>query len=141
MSTIESRRLRRALLWIPVMSCVLSMTASALPDEVPPVEEVSPAEHAPSETPQELQPRTPRQNEQARNTIVLLAIVTGIALTGLLLMIVAVAARGLSRKMAVREVDEPLQPRKEPGTPEQPSDDVPLPSPAPQHDALPPDAR
>jgi hypothetical protein len=121
---------------MPFLMWALLWTAPAISDDASPA--ASDAASAERATVPEA--RTPEQKQRSRNTVVLLAILTGIALTGLLLVIIAVAARGLSRKMAVKEVGEPPSPRKQPKPPEPPPDEAPTPAAAPQHDQPPPNA-
>lgn len=71
------------------------------------------------------------QKQRTRSAVVLMAIVTGIALTGLLLMIMAVAARGLARKMAGSDASEPHITASEPRPIEPPPEVPPPSSPAP----------
>lgn len=58
-----------------------------------PVEQTAPS-------PPEKVPLSPEEKQKARSAIVLLYVVAGIAVTGLLLLIVAVSVRGLQRKLA-----------------------------------------
>lgn len=59
-------------------------------------------------------PRTPEQKHRARTVISLTMIVTGIALTGLLILIVAIAARGIARRMDERDTRVAGDQRREP---------------------------
>jgi hypothetical protein len=113
---------------MPLLISALLWTAPALADDALRAESdaATANDAAPAET------RTPEQKRQTRNTVVLMAIVTGIALTGLLLVIIAIAARGLSRKMAKKEIEElPTQrtvPKTTDPTSKSKSADLPTPS-------------
>ena len=79
------------------------------------------AKAAPAKTPEE---RTPEQKKRVKSAVILLSVLSGIALSGLLLIIAAVSIRGLQRKLAGptrldREPTDlfPPRPRPEPDLP------------------------
>lgn len=92
---------RRRLTLLLLILAAITFVNAALPADIPvtTTDTASTGEHGAAD-------RTDDQKTRARNTVVLMAIVTGIALTGLLLVIIAVAARGLTRKLATREIEE-----------------------------------
>lgn len=57
--------------------------------------------------------RTPEQKQRARSVISLTMMVTSIALTGLLILIVAIAARGIARRMDERDLRVAGEQRRE----------------------------
>ncbi len=74
--------------------------------------------------------RTAEQKQRARSVISLTMMVTSIALTGLLILIVAIAARGIARRLDDRESRAREQRRgQETAAPPVPADESASPSP------------
>lgn len=133
---VAAMAFRRRWLTTPVLIlAALACIDAASPADIPvtTTDTASTGEHASAE-------RTDEQKTQARNTVVLLAIVTGIALTGLLLVIIAVAARGLSRKMDTTEIEASPAPPDRDKAVEPFLDDAAVPTADPHSDQPPRDA-
>lgn len=104
------------LLAMPAVRASAQETAAELTETTAPAANAEPAtaESATGETATAAPVRTPEQKQRARSVISLTMMVTGIALTGLLILIVAIAARGIARRLDERDTRVAGDQRREP---------------------------